>query len=314
MRPLLLTGLLLALLSPPAHAVPATNGKRKVHAAKNVRPVPRRPPRVRCRRGDPFCTTQVVKMDGAESRGLNDAQVASTIDRHRKRMEGCLVEARRRDPHLTRVQLEFVVTGKGSVLASRVDGERLASGNPKAISDEEAPRRAAVAIILHESSDHCCEVLFIRRSTHEEDPWSGHMAFPGGRVEADDASSLAAARRETREEVGLDLERDARLLGRLDEVRASARGRVLPMAIAPFVFHLSGAPQTRCNQEVEEALWVPIARLLDPANASTVPYELGGHRFELPAFAIDGRIIWGLTYQMLMIFFQAMGWELPLLG
>jgi 8-oxo-dGTP pyrophosphatase MutT (NUDIX family) len=196
--------------------------------------------------------------------------------------------------------------------------EQLAGRDPHAISDAEAPRHAAVAIILRAEAQAaavpndaaCCEILFIRRSTHADDPWSGQMAFPGGRVETEDASPLAAARRETREEVGLELERDATLLGRLDDVRASARGRLLPMAIAPFVFHLTGASETRCNDEVEESLWVPTATLLDPATAGTVPYELGGHRFELPAFVVDGRIIWGLTYQMLMLFFGILGWEL----
>lgn len=188
--------------------------------------------------------------------------------------------------------------------------ERLATTTSRAIPDEEAPRRAAVAIIAREGRAGS-ELLFIRRSTHAEDPWSGHMAFPGGRVDPGDPSALAAARRETLEEVGLDLERDAALLGRLDDVRASARGRILPMAIAPFVFHLTGSPETRCNDEVEETIWAPVATLLDPGSASIVPYELGGHRFELPAFTVDGRIIWGLTYQMLMLFFQVMGWPLP---
>lgn len=113
---------LLLTCAPTLEAAPATNGKR-VHGAKPPRArVVKRPPR--CRRGDPFCTTQVLKMDGADSRGLSDAQVASTMDRNRKRMEPCLVEARRRDPRLAQVQLEFVVTAKGSVLASRVDGKR----------------------------------------------------------------------------------------------------------------------------------------------------------------------------------------------
>ncbi len=186
--------------------------------------------------------------------------------------------------------------------------EQLAGKEPRAIAQADAPRRAAVAIILREREEGC-ELLFIRRSTHADDPWSGHMAFPGGRVEAEDPSPLDAARREALEEVGLDLARDAALLGRLDDVRASARGRVLPMAIAPFVFQLTGGPETRCNHEVEEALWVPVARLLDPATASVVPYELDGHRFQLPAFAVDGRIIWGLTYQMLMLFFTLLGWR-----
>jgi hypothetical protein len=125
-RLLVLVVLPLALATPPAGAVPATNGKRKLDAAKPPRTARARPrpPRSRCRRGDPFCLTQVVRMDGAETRGLSETQVAKTMDQQRKRMDGCLIEARRRDPRLAQVQVEFVVTGKGSVLASRVDGKR----------------------------------------------------------------------------------------------------------------------------------------------------------------------------------------------
>ena len=67
---------------------------------------------------------------------------------------------------------------------------------------------AAVAAVL----DRNLDLLLIRRAVHERDPWSGNMAFPGGRVEPEDDGPLAAALRETLEEVGLPLRRDA-LLG-----------------------------------------------------------------------------------------------------
>ncbi len=191
--------------------------------------------------------------------------------------------------------------------------QRLASHQPQAIDLTVAPQRAAVSIVLREAEDGCCEILFIRRSRVDGDPWSGHMALPGGRVDVGDASALEAARRETLEEVALDLARDAELLGQLDDLRASARGGVLPMAITPFVFRLRvPASLSLDTEEVEEALWVPIRRLLDPTCASTVPYELGGQRFNLPCFNVSERIIWGLTYQMMMRFFAVVGWDVPL--
>jgi 8-oxo-dGTP pyrophosphatase MutT (NUDIX family) len=182
---------------------------------------------------------------------------------------------------------------------------RLGAHRPSAIATDIAPRRAAVAIILRPTSADagCCECLFIHRAVHREDPWSGHMAFPGGRLEESDPSPLHAARRETLEEVGIDLERRGELLGAIDEIRASARGRVLPMAISPFVFALTAPATTCCSAEVAEIVWVSLRQLLDPASASTVPYVLEGQRFELPCFRIAGHVIWGLTYQMVIRFF-----------
>src|SRR4051812_3842337 len=59
-----------------------------------------------------------------------------------------------------------------------------------------AIRRAAVAAILRDAAEGP-EILFIRRAEHPQDPWSGHMAFPGGREEPGDADLLETAIRET---------------------------------------------------------------------------------------------------------------------
>lgn len=190
---------------------------------------------------------------------------------------------------------------------------RLNDHTPEPIPAEKVPRRAAVATVLRfDEAGGSCELLFILRSKQEGDPWSGHMAYPGGRMEDQDGDELTTARRETREEVALDLVRDGELLGRIDDIHASARGRVLPLAIRPFVFLLTEPDAQLCPEpaEVEEIHWVPAAALLDPASATTVPYELNGQHFDLPGFRVAGdRIIWGLTYQMLMRLFMVLGWE-----
>lgn len=187
--------------------------------------------------------------------------------------------------------------------------DRLSGRSPRGISRADAPRRAAVALIFQPGPDSQRRLLFIRRAEQEGDPWSGHMAFPGGSLEASDASALEAARRETREEVGVDLARGARLLGRLDDVRASAGGRVIPMAITPFVFALEGEAAPHTSPEVQEVLWVPVGALLDPAARSSVPWEHGGQRYDLPCIRHQGQVIWGLTYQMLMTLFELLGWR-----
>lgn len=170
--------------------------------------------------------------------------------------------------------------------------------------------RAAVAMIVRPRGDDA-EMLFIKRAEHERDPWSGHMAFPGGRVDATDEHALAAALRETCEEVDIPLEAKAELITHLDDLRAVARGRRLPLVISPFVFELHEAVTPRANAEVEEIHWVESAALRDPANWSSLPYDFEGKTYDLPCIRVAGRVIWGLTYRMLMSFFIALDWPMP---
>ena len=159
-------------------------------------------------------------------------------------------------------------------------------------------RRAAVAAILTERAAGP-EVLLIKRSEQPGDRWSGHMAFPGGLEEPTDADLEATARRETLEEVGLDLARHGELLGRLDDIRAIARGRPTGMVITPFVFAVSAVPALELNDEVAETLWAPLGPMARGEIDAVRRYEHEGRVMDLPAFDVEGRIVWGLTYQML---------------
>jgi 8-oxo-dGTP pyrophosphatase MutT (NUDIX family) len=167
-------------------------------------------------------------------------------------------------------------------------------------------RHAAVAAIVRERDpDLGAEVLLIRRAERTSDPWSGHMAFPGGRREPTDLDLLAAACRETLEEIGLDLARDAELLGRLDEIDAVARGQRVGMRITPFVFELRGDPElTLGADEVAETLWTPLTPLFRGTARTTYPYKLGEARLDLPGYRVGERVVWGLTYQMLEALFR----------
>ena len=152
------------------------------------------------------------------------------------------------------------------------------------------------------------EVFFIRRAEHPRDPWSGHMAFPGGRQQSEDTSLLETAIRETREEVGFDLAGDAEPIGQLDDLQAIARGKPQETVIRPFVFDVRESPALRVDHsEVAEALWTPLLPLYR-GDADTVrPYDWRGTRIDFPAYDVDGRVVWGLTYQMLRSFFRILG-------
>jgi len=166
--------------------------------------------------------------------------------------------------------------------------------------------QAAVAVVLRARGGRL-EVLLIERARREGDPWSGHMAFPGGRVEPTDPSRQAAAARETREEIGLDLDGPiAHSLGRLSELLARGHGRPVPMRITPYVYGLlpeGAAPALRLDHdEVADTLWVPLDFLADPANRQTMrwhPPGKDGPVFTLPCYRYDGRLVWGLTLEML---------------
>jgi 8-oxo-dGTP pyrophosphatase MutT (NUDIX family) len=160
-------------------------------------------------------------------------------------------------------------------------------------------RRAAVAAIVRDLGEGP-EILFIRRADHPSDPWSGHMAFPGGREEPSDGDLLHTVVRETREELALDLETSAQMIGRLDELPAVARGRRTGLTIAPFVFELTSEPVVLThNYEVAETLWAPLEPLFRGERATRFPYEIAGQRVELPAHDVNGRLVWGLTHRML---------------
>jgi 8-oxo-dGTP pyrophosphatase MutT (NUDIX family) len=170
----------------------------------------------------------------------------------------------------------------------------------------EADRRAAVAVVARDGGDGG-ELLFIRRAEHPLDPWSGHMAFPGGMVDPGDADPLAAARRETREELALDLDADAALLGRLSDVKPLSLRASL--AISPFVFVLRGAPALLPNDEVQEALWIPWRFFADRANRSTFFWTRNGVPVPMPCYKWGERVVWGLTLRMVDELLELVGAE-----
>jgi 8-oxo-dGTP pyrophosphatase MutT (NUDIX family) len=160
-------------------------------------------------------------------------------------------------------------------------------------------KKAAVAAVF-KPGEGGLDLLLIRRAEHPKDPWSGHMAFPGGRVDDGDSGPLGAAVRETREEIGLDLDRAGALIGELSHQPAVAHGRPVPMVIHPFVFARESAPvMSPDTAEVQEAIWVPFAFLLEDANRFTIDRKIAGVPMKLPAYDYEGRMIWGLTLRMI---------------
>ena len=145
---------------------------------------------------------------------------------------------------------------------------RLAAYRPDEVSQRVAPRRAAVAAVLRYDGASP-QVLLMKRVERQTDRWSGHVSFPGGRAEPEDATLVHTAIRETREELGVDLSQTARRIGQLDDTMAVARGKVIPMAIRPYVF-----VQTEAAEVILES------RAFPPRRAAAMQHALTRSRVD----------------------------------
>ncbi len=183
---------------------------------------------------------------------------------------------------------------------------------PELVAPKATTRQAAVAIILRENTNGP-EMLFIKRAEKPGDPWSGHMAFPGGHKDPEDNSLEDAARRETWEETGFSLEQ-SRYLGALDHQQAQPRGRVLDMLIAPHVFEIDGDPQFTPNYEVDEVVWASLPAMANNELHDTETKLLDGNPTIFNGYRLSSRhFVWGLTYRMLKTFFYTLNpsWQPP---
>jgi 8-oxo-dGTP pyrophosphatase MutT (NUDIX family) len=177
--------------------------------------------------------------------------------------------------------------------------EAALAARPPARVAETVAARAAVALILREGTDGL-EILFIRRAEHPQDPWSGQMAFPGGRAEPGEEDLRITAVRETAEEIGVDLAHAAECLGILDEVRAMARMRPVSLTILPFVFRLREEIAPVLSDEVRSLHWIPLDDLLAAERRSVMDYVGEGATLQFPCLRVEDVVIWGLTYRMLL--------------
>jgi 8-oxo-dGTP pyrophosphatase MutT (NUDIX family) len=181
----------------------------------------------------------------------------------------------------------------------------LARHPPFAEQDEPGLRWAAVALVLHGTTVRDASLLFIRRAVRAGDPWSGHVAFPGGRRDATDASLEFTARRETSEELGVDLAVHGRLLGRVDDLRP--RTTALPaIVVRPYVYAVAEPLALVPNVEVESAFWTPVARLVDPIVRSEHHVAHADLRFRLPAYRLGDDVVWGMTERIVTQFLLRM--------
>ncbi len=189
--------------------------------------------------------------------------------------------------------------------------QALANHNPVRYPVGKTTRQAAVAAILKPDGDHT-QALFILRANKEGDPWSGQMAFPGGHIETSDASSVAAAIRETEEEIGLDLIQHGSYLGALDEVKANPRRRQIDMVVSPHVFLLDNPDvEFSPNYEVADVLWGSLNDMYHGRAETETQFAMNDVVQSFPGYDVGGQVVWGLTMRMLEDVFTLLdpAWE-----
>ncbi len=180
------------------------------------------------------------------------------------------------------------------------DLRALLAGQPRADAPEGVPQ-AAVALLLAEI-DERRELLLIRRAERAGDPWSGHMALPGGRRDPRDPDLFDTALRETAEEVGVDLRR-ALHLGGLDDLRpVTAPARVV---VRPFVFAMRGRPELALSEEVARVVWAPLDELARSRSTTEVFHH--GELRTMPCYRLGADVVWGMTHRILEPFVE--GWR-----
>lgn len=167
-------------------------------------------------------------------------------------------------------------------------------------------RAAAILLALRARTDGEPELLMIKRADAAGDPWSGHIACPGGRAEPEDADLAATAVRETLEETGVDVARDGRVLGHLDDV-SPVSSHLPPLVIRPYVALVRRDVRILPSAEVAAAFWVPIAELRAPAAWGTGTVLVRGVERRVSVFRHGVHTVWGLTERVLRQFLDYAG-------
>ncbi len=176
---------------------------------------------------------------------------------------------------------------------------------PKKMLGRRFVSRAAIAMIVRpgsapDAAANSIDILMMRRADRIGDPWSGHMAFPGGKMDSKDESSFETSLRELAEETGIpEPQRVLSSVGRLSDVLTRNHSGQRPMVVTPFVFELTEAVTFDPNHEVAELVWVPLDYLRQESHRNKMDWELKGVKFKLPCYLYEGRRIWGLSLSML---------------
>ncbi len=161
----------------------------------------------------------------------------------------------------------------------------------------EDARIACVLLALYPKNEEWHFVLIQRVSNNPNDRHGGQISFPGGGLEANDASLEHGALREAEEEVGI-IREDVQLLGRLTEMFIPVSNFIVHPFVGALDYTPTFIPQVT---EVQQILEVPLKEFLHPANRKKTEIHLSDKLVlkNVPYFDIQGHVVWGATAMML---------------
>lgn len=174
--------------------------------------------------------------------------------------------------------------------------ERTFESTPVEYFDQYRPppdtRKFGAVLMLFAPGPNGDEVVLTERSVNLRSH-PGQVSFPGGSLDPGDGTAVAAALRETHEEVGIDP-------AGVDVVFSLPQLYLRPSeyAVTPVLawWPVSGDVSAVDPAEVARAAKVPVRDLVDPANRFTVTHPMG---YRSPGFEADGLYIWGFTAMLL---------------
>jgi 8-oxo-dGTP pyrophosphatase MutT (NUDIX family) len=168
---------------------------------------------------------------------------------------------------------------------------------PRRVANVSARRAAVLIPVMGEMPSLLFTVRTDTLPTHR-----GQISFPGGAVDATDASAAAAALREAREEIGVEPPL-IRVLGELDALETFVSGYV----VTPVVGWIDSPPRIAPNPaEVADVFSVPIVELTEEIRADP-GFVHAGRSFPTEAWIWKGRVIWGLTARIVRLFLVRLG-------
>jgi 8-oxo-dGTP pyrophosphatase MutT (NUDIX family) len=172
-----------------------------------------------------------------------------------------------------------------------------ASGRPPATE----PVPAAVLVPLFVSPDSLEPSVVLTKRRADLRRHAGEISFPGGRMDAEDASLITTALREAEEEIGLE-RAQVSLLGALPPTSTFVTNYV----IHPFVGTIPAGVAWRLSaREVETVLELPLEAVRAARTKANV--ERRGITFETDAYVIDDHVIWGATARIVEHLLERLG-------